>query len=315
MGKNKKKQPKLNSDKKIEKQPQKKKSLKEILSGSAFKTTLFLAAIVIVFITLFVGGICLIFKRYTITMDLADGSEVLVQTYNISSGDITLGIPEREGLRFTGWTGSNGSKPQRDVTIKNGTLGDLSYTANWSDDLTVTCQDWIIDKDGNMIREITSEVDKFLKDGGSAKNYSVQDRTITVKPGTKVNATRWGEDKGYKAYSDKYMYVSTSGETTVDNDEAIVYRYFNPVLDVNYTVDGTRTATLEMADSDIATFDFCIDGNVVARDVTDYCSIVPYGSRYEVVLKSCNPKYVYDETSINSGIMSDEREGLELIFS
>lgn len=44
----------------------------------------------------------------------------------------TLPTPTRTGYTFTGWTGSNGTTPQKTVTINKGTRGNLSYTANWS---------------------------------------------------------------------------------------------------------------------------------------------------------------------------------------
>ena len=39
---------------------------------------------------------------------------------------------KKEGYGFTGWTGSNGTTAEEDVTIAQGTTGDLSYTANWA---------------------------------------------------------------------------------------------------------------------------------------------------------------------------------------
>ena len=45
---------------------------------------------------------------------------------------ITLKNPVRSGYTFTGWTGSNGSTPQKTVTIAKGSTGNKSYTANWS---------------------------------------------------------------------------------------------------------------------------------------------------------------------------------------
>lgn len=38
---------------------------------------------------------------------------------------------KREGYRFTGWTGSNGDTPQLNVTIPKGSIGDLTFNANW----------------------------------------------------------------------------------------------------------------------------------------------------------------------------------------
>lgn len=36
-----------------------------------------------------------------------------------------------EEYTFTGWTGSNGTTPQKTVTVNKGTRGNLSYTPNW----------------------------------------------------------------------------------------------------------------------------------------------------------------------------------------
>ena len=39
---------------------------------------------------------------------------------------------KKDGYGFTGWTGSNGTTAEEEVTIEQGTTGDLSYTANWA---------------------------------------------------------------------------------------------------------------------------------------------------------------------------------------
>ena len=165
--------------------------------------TIFVVISIIIFVGILVGGLFMLFGEYSIELDLADGERVYFQTYNVNSGNITLGIPKRDGYRFTGWTGSNGNKPQKDVTVKKGTIGDLTYVANWATDLTVVCEDWLVDKNGNLVRDITSEVDKYLKDGKSGKKYSEQERTINVDAGTVVNASQWGDDKSYNAYCNK----------------------------------------------------------------------------------------------------------------
>ncbi len=51
--------------------------------------------------------------------------------YTIESGAITLGTPEKAGDVFTGWTGSNGEKPQLDVIISGGSTGELEFYANF----------------------------------------------------------------------------------------------------------------------------------------------------------------------------------------
>lgn len=70
-------------------------------------------------------------KEYTITYDLDGGEAETVTKYTIESEDITLPTPTREEYYFTGWTGSNGTIPQKEVTIAKGSTGDKNYKANW----------------------------------------------------------------------------------------------------------------------------------------------------------------------------------------
>ncbi|HCC51802.1 MAG TPA: hypothetical protein DEQ30_06890, partial [Porphyromonadaceae bacterium] len=71
---------------------------------------------------------------YTITYD-GDGGTVPSSNpaaYDIESAAITLAEPSRLGYDFQGWTGSNGSIPQKTVTIPAGSTGNKEYRANWS---------------------------------------------------------------------------------------------------------------------------------------------------------------------------------------
>ena len=70
--------------------------------------------------------------NYTITYQLNGGTMTGQKTvYTVETADFVLPQPGRDGFEFTGWTGSNGSTPQTDVVIRRGTMGNLSYTANW----------------------------------------------------------------------------------------------------------------------------------------------------------------------------------------
>ena len=71
-------------------------------------------------------------KAYVITYELNGGSASNPTTHGIDSEEITLIAPARNGYKFEGWTGSNGSTPQMSVTIPAGNTENLSYTANWS---------------------------------------------------------------------------------------------------------------------------------------------------------------------------------------
>lgn len=69
---------------------------------------------------------------YSITYNL-DGGEVNSATsYNLNSDTFKLTNPTKDGYTFVGWTGSNGTTPQMDVSINKGSTGNKSYTANWT---------------------------------------------------------------------------------------------------------------------------------------------------------------------------------------
>ena len=73
-------------------------------------------------------------EEYTISYTLNGGSFNISENpnnYTSKTETFTLNNPIREGYTFIGWTGSNGTTPQKNVTIEKGTTGNLSYTANW----------------------------------------------------------------------------------------------------------------------------------------------------------------------------------------
>ena len=150
-------------------------------------------------------------KTYTITYNLNGG---IVQgnpeTYTAETETFTLKNPTKEGYTFTGWTGSNGTKPQTEVVVAKGTEGNLAYTANWKQnetpgdngnpgdnnnpgDNTDTKEPVDISKDAIVTLGKTS----YTYDGkkkkpsvtvraGSVKLKANQDYTITYKNNTKV---------------------------------------------------------------------------------------------------------------------------------
>ena len=72
--------------------------------------------------------------EYKIEYDLNGGnwgSLDPVTGYTIESDAVVLMTPQKEGYTFAGWTGSNGTEPQRNVTIAQGSIGDKKYVANW----------------------------------------------------------------------------------------------------------------------------------------------------------------------------------------
>lgn len=89
--------------------------------------------------------------EYNIIYNL-DGGEISVNNpacYNIETPTFILNNPIKQGYRFIGWTGSNGTVPESIATINSGTTGDLSFTANWeADEVTVTVKHYVMDVNG-----------------------------------------------------------------------------------------------------------------------------------------------------------------------
>lgn len=258
-----------------------------------------------VFALTLAGFLFLLFRDYTVTMDLGDGREVVTQKFNALSGDIALDNPRRDGYRFTGWTGSNGTKPQTGIVISAGSVGDRHYTANWDERLRVTCEDWLIDSYGNRVENITTQVDGFLAKGESSKKYQVVERTKERYAGDHISPEEWGKDKSYKVYHAEYMLVGHSGRVKVLQDGLTIYRHFYVVLDVNPKADDESV-------KEPCTFDVVVNGTRVKDDVTDFCSGIPYGAEYEI--RDIRPAEgcLYAGEEVLTGTIDENRKNVPL---
>ena len=137
---------------------------------------------------------------YSISYNLNGGSLSGQKTSYTVADSFTLPTPTKTGYTFTGWTGSNGTTPQKTVTVNKGTRGNLSYTANWS------ANNYYVTFNGN-------EGSLNIMDGSIAKNNN---GTATAKVQYDLNyyyslgilATRPG-------YTFKGFYDAPSGGTQV----------------------------------------------------------------------------------------------------
>ena len=79
---------------------------------------------------------------YNITYAFGGGADPgNPSTYCVTDLPIALLNTAKTGWSFKGWTGANGSTPQRNLVIPENTVGDLHYDANWTED------DYLIDYD------------------------------------------------------------------------------------------------------------------------------------------------------------------------
>ena len=75
-------------------------------------------------------------ETYTIDYELNGGAleagKTNPATYTLETAAFRLEEPTRTGYTFAGWTGSNGTTPQTDVGIAQGSIGNLHFEANWT---------------------------------------------------------------------------------------------------------------------------------------------------------------------------------------
>ena len=72
--------------------------------------------------------------KYSIEYNLNGGTHGTTHpaTYNVTTNAFTISNPTKTGYTFAGWTGSNGTNPQTNLQIAKGSIGDRTYTANWT---------------------------------------------------------------------------------------------------------------------------------------------------------------------------------------
>ncbi len=113
------------------------------------------------------GSVTLPYKTkdaYNITYNLDGGVAVgYLRTKYTSEFEASLDFTsdvkakvKKEGYGFTGWTGSNGTTAEEEVTIAQGTTGDLSYTANWA-----LLGD--VNQDGGVRPSDCTQISRYLK--------------------------------------------------------------------------------------------------------------------------------------------------------
>lgn len=75
---------------------------------------------------------------YSISYDLNGGYTNSAWDYTIESENISLTEAYKNGYEFLGWTWEGQTEPQKEVVIENGSYGNRTYTANWSEPIVYT---------------------------------------------------------------------------------------------------------------------------------------------------------------------------------
>lgn len=130
---------------------------------------------------------------YKITYELNGGTlDNKITTYKITTDDIKLGTPQKEGYTFKGWTTDDNKTPQKEMIIKKGSYGNKIFTANYeTGKYKITYKS---DKYGTItgIKEETldyksspSGTTKTIKEGYKNLKWSV-DKDVTLKDNTTI---------------------------------------------------------------------------------------------------------------------------------
>ena len=157
-------------------------------------------------------------RTYRIQYDLNGGSVQSANptTYTVED-EITLNNPTKSGVRFKGWTGSNGNSPQTSVTIEKGTTGDKNYTANWQ---------------GPETFEI-----KFDSNGGSPVS------TKYITEGNSLGTLEIPEKENYKFrgwYTDN-TYTTKVDKNTVPTESTTYYAKWVDRLETVFSIENAVT--------------------------------------------------------------------------
>ena len=118
-------------------------------------------------------------NTYTITYDLTGGAletgKTNPATYTVETENFTLNNPSKVGYTFAGWTGSNGENQEATVTIEQGSIGDKTYTANWTEISYTITYDLT---GGNLAEGVTNK-----------EEYTIETESFTLNNPTKVGYT------------------------------------------------------------------------------------------------------------------------------
>ena len=160
---------------------------------------------------------------YNITYNLDGGTGETTGFYSQHTPAFSLPTNvTKSGFLFHGWTGSNGSVPQKEVIIPKGSTGDKTYTANWTTapssiryykivitklrstpaSSAIQMSEWYLyDTNQNKYTYPTGTTITTTLAGSSSESI---EKLIDNNTGTKYCSTRWGS--------------SQTGECTIEID-------------------------------------------------------------------------------------------------
>lgn len=193
---------------------------------------------------------------YSIFYDLGGGIGDNPTSYSITSGNIRLAQPSKNGYEFVGWTGSNGDVPEKNVIVLCDSGDNLSYTAHWE----------------ALTYSITYHLFGGTNSNKNPSSYTTED-TLALGSPTKngYDFNGWFLDSGFNEeitdlnghYGDLELYANFSGKKFISSFEYQGLQAFR----VNYVVESNHSLdrTIDFVEGDvIKVYDYCPSGTNIA---------------------------------------------------
>ena len=239
--------------------------------------------------------------NYTISYDLNGGAVAVNNptSYNIETPTFTLNNPVRLGYVFVGWTGSNGTSPQKNVSIYKGSTGNKSYKANWTAaDVGYTINHYVMDINGNY------------------QNTPTKTERLSGFTDTSVTAKRLSLGNGFTYPDVQTVKVKADGTTVVNYYYSRNQYYLNlngylkqrvseNFADLTETVKDINGKDVKHT---FATAVVKVNGSVHAKGngVTDFYEKIYYGSTYEIITTAKTGYTIIDNTGTFKGTITGD---------
>lgn len=231
--------------------------------------------------------------EYSITYNL-NGGEIVGQanptTYTVETPSFTLFNPTRTGNTFLGWTSNLSSAPQLVVTIEQGSVGDLVFSAIWQ---TSVVNYYI---DGQLIDSqsvITGETIQKPNINGTDHNmsgYSANDWFVdaslssaatfphTVMSDISFYSTwTYNIGEGFYPYLSKFNSASASSPIEINSEAEMIayveYVQFYNISARNKLKPTYATASTEIIEKAITNSAFPANGTTNYAEGSGYCYV------------------------------------------